>query len=78
VTYATPPITIRWRGHEVRLRHDDPQLREHTPNVAILRSAMELVSSVDGLRLILPMALGLWYQIKVADDASWVGLRRKA
>ncbi len=78
MTYAPPPITIRWRNLDVRLKHDDAALREYTPRVTILRSAMELVSSVEGLRTILPMALGEWYDVHVADDASWVGLRRKA
>ena len=52
------PLTVSWQGRQVRIRHDDPHLGPYTPRGAVIRSAMELASDVEGLRLYLVTALG--------------------
>ena len=59
---------------QVRVRHDDPRLGPYTPRGAVIRSAMELASDVQGLRLYLVTALGDRYEVRVADDGSVIGL----
>ena len=44
---------------------------------AVIRSAVELASDVDGLRLILASTLGDRYRVHAADDGSAVGLWRR-
>ena len=56
------------------MRHDDPHLGPYTPRGAVIRSAMELASDVEGLRLYLVTALGDRYEVRVADDGSVIGL----
>ena len=51
-------------------------LGPRTPRGAVIRSAVELASDVDGLRLALPSALGDRYRVRVSDDGSTVGLWR--
>ena len=67
------PLTVTWQGREVRIRHDDPHLGPYTPRGAVIRSAMELASDVEGLRLYLVSALGDHYEVRVADDGSVIG-----
>jgi hypothetical protein len=59
------------------VRQDDPHLVPCTPRGAVIRSAMELVSDVEGLRLYLVTALGDRYLVRVADDGSVIGLWRR-
>jgi hypothetical protein len=44
----------------------------------VVRSAVELASDVDGLRLVLASTLGDRYRIRVSDDGSTGGLSRMA
>jgi hypothetical protein len=71
------PLIVSWRGRQVRIRHDDPRLGPYTPSGAQLRSAMELASDVEGLRLALLTALSDRYCVRVADDGSVVGRWRR-
>ena len=75
---APEPLLISWQGRQVRVRHDDPHLGPYTPRGAVIRSAMELASDVEGLRLYLVSALGDRYQVRVADDGSVIGLWRRS
>jgi hypothetical protein len=62
---------------QLRVRHDDPHLGPYTPRGAVIRSAMELASDVEGLRLYLVTALGDRYEVRVAEDGSVIGLWRR-
>jgi hypothetical protein len=73
---APDPLIVSWQGREVRVRHDDPHLVLDTPRGAVIRSAVELASDVDGLRLVLASTLGDRYRVKVSDDGSTIGLWR--
>jgi hypothetical protein len=44
------PLIVTWQGRQVRVRHDDPHLGTYPPRGAVIRSAVELASDVDGLR----------------------------
>jgi hypothetical protein len=70
------PLIISWQGRELRVRHDDPHLGPYTPHGAVIRSAIELASDVDGLRLVLASTLSDRYRIRVSDDGCTVGLWR--
>jgi hypothetical protein len=59
------------------VRHDDPHLGPYTPRGAVIRSAVELASDVEGLRLVLMRALDDRYRVKVSDDGLTVGLWRR-
>jgi hypothetical protein len=48
-----------------------------TPRGATIRSAVELASDVEGLRLVLTTTVGDRYRVKVADDGCAVGLWRR-
>ena len=72
------PLIVSWLGRQLRVRHDDPHLGPYTPRGAVIRSAMELASDVQGLRLYLVTALGDRYRVRVSDDGSMVGLWRRA
>jgi len=74
---APDPLVISWQGRQVRVRHDDPHLGPYTPRGAVIRSAMELASDVEGLRLYLVTALGDRYQVRAADDGSVIGLSQR-
>ena len=63
------PLIVSWHGRQVRVRHD-------TSRGAVIRSAMELASDVEGLRLYLVTTLGDRYQVRVSDDGSVIGLWR--
>ena len=71
------PLVVTWQGRQVRIRHDDPHLGPYTPRGAVIRSAVELASDVEGLRLYLVTALGDRYTVRVADDGSVIGLWRR-
>ena len=71
------PIVIGWQGRQVRVRHDDPRLTPYSPGVTRLRSAFNLASDVDGLRLYLTTAIGDRYRVRVRDDGAVVGLWRR-
>ena len=71
---APEPLIVTWQGLEVRVRHDDPHLGPYMPRGAVIRSAMELASDVQGLRLYLVTALGDRYAVRVADDGSVIEL----
>ena len=59
------------------MRHDDSHLGPYTPRGAVIRSAVELASDVDGLRLVLASTLGDRYRVMVSDDGNVVGLWRR-
>jgi len=71
---APEPLIVTWQGRQVRIRHDDPHLGPYTPRGAVIRSAIEPASDVDGLRSILASTLGDRYRVRVSDDGSTVGL----
>ena len=72
------PIVISWQGRQLRVRHDDPGMSSiYSPQASRIRSAVELASDVEGLRLVLETALGARYRIRVADDGQVVGLWRR-
>ena len=52
------PLIVTGEAREVRVRHDDPHLEPYTPRGAVIRSAMELASDVDRLRLVPATAIG--------------------
>jgi hypothetical protein len=70
------PLVISWRGRQLRVRHDDPHLTRYSSLGATVRSAVELASDVDGLRLVLKSTVGDRYRIRVSDDGNVVGLWR--
>ena len=69
------PLTISWQGRQLRVRHDDPKLRPYSPMASRLRSAVELASDVEGLRLVLVSVLGDRYRVRVEGDV--IGLWRR-
>ena len=71
------PLVVPWQGRSVRVCHDDPRLGPYTPRGAVIRSAIELASDVEGLRLVLRTTLGDRYCVRVSDDGSIVGLWRR-
>jgi len=71
------PILISWRGRQVRVRHDDPRMTPYSPQASRLRSAVELASDVEGLRLVLATTMGGRYRVRVRDDGGVVGLWRR-
>jgi hypothetical protein len=71
------PLIIFWQGRQVRVRHDDLHLGPYTPRGAVIRSAMELASDVEGLRLVLLTTVGDRYRVRVNDDGNVVGLWRR-
>ena len=71
------PLVIPWQGRRLRVRHDDPRLGPYTHAGQVIRSALELASDVDGLRLVLRTALGERYHVRVSDDGSVVGPWRR-
>jgi hypothetical protein len=74
---APEPIEVSWQGRRLRVRHDDPNLGPYAPRGAVIRSAIELASDVEGLRLVLTSALGDHYRVKVSEDGLTVGLWRR-
>jgi hypothetical protein len=72
------PLIVPWQGRQAHIRHDDPHLGPYTPRGAVIRSAIELASDVDGLRLVLASTLGDRYRVRVSDDGSTGGLSRMA
>jgi hypothetical protein len=64
------------RSQQVRVRHDEPQLRPNGATAAKVMSAMELVSTVEGLRTI-SIAVGDRYRVDGRDDADGVVVRLK-
>jgi hypothetical protein len=66
---------IAWQGRRLRVRHDDPRLRPYSPVATVLRSAVELASDVEGLRLVLVSVLGDRYRVRVEGDV--IGLWRR-
>ena len=56
------PLIVTWHGREIRVRHDDPHLGPFTSRGAVIRSAVELASDVEGLRLALASCLGDRYR----------------
>jgi hypothetical protein len=71
------PLIVAWQGRQLRIRHDDPRLSPYSPTGATIRSAVELASDVEGLRLVLGSALGDRYRVRVSDDGATVGLWRR-
>jgi hypothetical protein len=71
------PLIVTWQGRQFRVRHDDPHPGPYTPRGAVIRSAMELASDVEGLRLCLATAPGDRCEVRVADDGSIIGLWRR-
>jgi hypothetical protein len=75
---VTPePLVIPWRGHRLRVRHDDPRIGPYSPVGQRIRAAVELATDVEGLRLVLASTLGERYTVRVAEDGDVVGLWRK-
>ena len=68
------PLFIPWLGTQLRVRHDDARLTPYSPGVSRLRSAVELASDVEGLRLVLGTVLGDRYLVRVTEDGRVVGL----
>ena len=66
-----------WQGCQLRVRHDDPHLGPYGPQASRIRSAVELASDVEGLRLVLASALGERYRVRVSRDGMTVGLWRR-
>jgi hypothetical protein len=73
---APDPLIVTWRGQQLRIRHDDPRLSPHSPKGATIRSAVELATDVEGLRLVLSTTVGDRYRVRVSDDGNDVGLWR--
>jgi hypothetical protein len=71
------PLVIPWQGQQLRVRHDDPRLGPYTQAGQVIRTAVELASDVEGLRLVLDTTLGDRDRVKVADDGGVVGLWRR-
>ena len=69
------PLYLRWRGKDVRIRHDDPRLTRYSPVIATLQSAMAITTEVATSRLV--MARERAYDVQVVDDGSEVRLRRR-
>jgi hypothetical protein len=69
------PLYLRWRGKDVRIRHDDPRLSRYSPAIATLQSAMMITTEVATLQLV--MARERAYDVQVLDDGSEVRLRRR-
>ena len=67
------PLYVPWQGRQLRVRHDDPHLGPYAPHGAVIRSAIELASDVDGLRLVLTSTVGDRYRVRVSDDGCTVG-----
>jgi hypothetical protein len=40
------PLVFSWRGHQLRVRHNDPRLSPYSQQGATIRSAIELASDV--------------------------------
>ncbi len=74
---APEPLVIPWQGRSLRVRHDDARITPYSPQGARIRSAVELASDVEGLRLVLGSVLGERYRVRVSDDGSVVGLWRR-
>jgi hypothetical protein len=55
----------------------DPHLGPYSSNGATIRSAVELASDVEGLRLVLMTTVGDRYRVEVSDDGSVVRLWRQ-
>jgi hypothetical protein len=72
---APEPLRVVWRGQQLRVRHDDPRLSPYSSSSATIRSAIELATDVEGLRLVLT-TVGDRYQV-VADDDGVIGLWRR-
>ena len=72
------PLIVTWQGRQVRVRHDDPHLGPYTPRGAVIRSAMELASDVQCLRLYLVTALGDRYQCACPTTGVWSGCGAEA
>jgi hypothetical protein len=74
---APYPLILPWQGRQLRVRHDDPHLMPYSPKGAMIRSAIELATDVEGLRLVLMTTVGDRYQVCVADDDGVIGLWRR-
>jgi hypothetical protein len=55
------------------VRHDDLHLGPYTPRGAVIRTAVELASDLEGLGLVLASTLGDRYRVPVSDDGRTVG-----
>ncbi len=77
---SPPPLIIPWRGHQVRIRHDDPRLEPYTPRAAVISSAMVLASDEAGLRLAIEASVGQWYWVDVGarEGSVVVNLRQRS
>ena len=71
---APDPLIVSWQGAQLRVRHDDRHLALCSPRGATIRSAVELASDVEGLRLVPRTAPGDHYRVRMADDGRVVGL----
>jgi hypothetical protein len=69
------PVYLRWRGQDVRIRHDDPFLTRYSAVVQRLDAAMTITSEVASLRLV--MARELAYDVQILDDGGELRLRRR-
>ena len=74
---APDPLIVPWQGQQLRVRHDDPHLGPYTHAGQVIRSAVELASDVEGLRLALGSVVGDRYRVKVSDDGRVIGLWRR-
>jgi len=69
------PLVISWQSRQLRVCHDDPRLKPYSPQASRLRSAVDLASDVEELRLVLASVLGDRYRVRVEDDV--IGLWRR-
>jgi len=69
------PLVIPWQGCQLRVRHDDQRITPYSSQAARIRSAVELASDVEGLRLVLASTMGDRYRVRVEGDV--IGLWRR-
>jgi hypothetical protein len=50
---SLPLLRFRWRGQEVRIRHDDPLLTRYSPVIVTLQSALMITTGVATPRLVM-------------------------
>lgn len=70
------PLSVPWRGGTVRVRHDDPRLGPYSPRAAVIGSALQLVTTPEGMARVLECTVGEWYAVRVVDGPE-IRLRRR-
>ncbi len=75
---STPSIRTKRCDMQGHASHDDPRRGPYTLRGAVIGSAVELASDVDGLRLVLASTLGDRYRVRVSEDGSTIRRLRLA